>query len=134
VTVAATMLASCGGGSVTDAIDPATAPIAGIYDLTSTNGASLPATFVSNGTVVTIRSDVFVLGEGGSWTETYTATETRAGVTTPVTTVRSGTYARSVTSVTFRNSANDTAYSGTFTGRGLLVTDSGGRSYSFVRR
>lgn len=120
---------ACGGDSSTN---PANASIAGTYRLSTVNGSALPYTLQSGLTKVVITSDVLTVADGGTWSETTSATVTVNGQTSSQVVPDGGTWTRSGSSVTF-NSTTTHGATGTFTRSGFNLSD-GTNSLVYVRQ
>lgn len=116
------LTASCGDNNSTN---PATASVAGTYTLRTINGTALPFTlFGSGANKVEITSDVVVLNEGGTWTETGNVRTTTNGQATNESSTDSGTYTRNGTAITLTSAASG-SLSGTVSNGTLTLTDQG---------
>jgi hypothetical protein len=118
--LALVVLAACGGDKATN---PASDSIAGVYSLRSVNGTALPYTFQDGADSYTLTNDVITIADGGSWSETFSYQQTVGGVSSTQTGSDSGTWSRAGTSVSFDSYGGYTAYSGTFTGSSLNLSD-----------
>ena len=123
-------IAACGGDSPTS---PASASLAGTYQLKTIDGSPLPFTYQSGVNKVVITSDAITVADGGTWTETGHFTMTYNGQTTDQVISDGGTWTRAGTGVSFYSAQPGTVtYSGTFTGSGFSVSDAA-FSYTFGR-
>ena len=119
---------ACGGDSPTS---PASASIAGTYQLKTVNGSPLPFTYQSGLNKFVVTSDAITVADGGTWTETGHFTMTYNGQTTDQVVSDGGTWTRAGTAVSFYSAQQGTvSYSGTFTGNGFSVSDAA-FSYTF---
>jgi hypothetical protein len=126
--VATISLVACGGDSPTS---PASASIAGTYQLKTINGSALPFTYQSGLNKIVITSDVITVAEGGTWTETGHFTLSYNGQTTDQVIADGGTWTRAGTDVSFYSvQQGEVSYSGTFTGGGFSLSDAA-FTYSF---
>src|SRR5438552_2700382 len=83
-------IAACGG----DATSPASASIAGTFQLKTVNGSPLPFTFQSGTTKAIVTSDVLTVADGGTWAEQGNFTITVNGQTTNQVISDGGTWSR----------------------------------------
>ena len=113
-------VAACGGDNATN---PASGSIAGTYTLRTVNGSQLPFTVQSGTNSVTLTGDVITIADGGSWSETFAYTQTINGTTTNQTGTDGGSWSRAGTSVSLDSDGGYNAYTGTFTGNSLNLTD-----------
>ena len=118
---AAISLVACGGDSPTS---PASASIAGTYQLKTVNGSPLPFTYQSGLDKIVVTSDVITVADGGTWTETGHFTLTYNGQTSDQVISDVGTWTRAGTEVSFYSTRQgEVSYSGTFTGGGFSLSD-----------
>jgi len=118
------MLAACGSDSSTGPSSPNSASIAGTYQLKTVSGSPLPFTYQSGTTKVVVTSDVLVVAEGGTWSETGAYTATVNGQTSNQVISDGGTWTRAGSAVSFYSSQQGaTSYAGTFNGSGFSLAD-----------
>jgi hypothetical protein len=113
-------LAACGG-------DSSTSPgvVTGTYSLQSVNGSPLPFTVIQIGAdKYEIISDVIVLNEGGSFSETTNDRTTQNGVVTTSTITDAGTYTLTGTAITLVSTQSGTI-NGSVNNGTLTLTDQG---------
>lgn len=113
---------ACGGDSASTS--PASASLAGTYQLRTVDANPLPFTYQSGANKAVITGDVLTVADGGTWTEQGAYTLTLNGQTTSQVIADAGTWTRAGTNVTFvSSSSNAAAYSGRFTGSGFNLAD-----------
>ena len=115
-------VAACGGDSGTN---PNSDSIEGTYSLRTINGSPLPFTVQSGTYSYTIKTDVITIASNGSWTETYTYTETANGQTTNGSDVDGGTWVRAGNVVNLASNFGTGGYSMTYSNGSLTVSESG---------
>jgi hypothetical protein len=115
------VVAACGSDATTS---PASASIAGTYQLRAINGSALPFTYQSGTTKVIVTADALTVADGGTWSEQASFTLTVNGSTSAQVVSDGGTWTRAGTSVSFFSTqSSTTSYSGTFTGNGFTLGD-----------
>jgi len=115
-TAAAVFLAGCGSD---DSTSPTQASVAGTWNLTTVNGASLPFTIQAT-PKIEVLSDQLVVSANGTFTES-TQTRTTNGTSVTLQTVPDGgTYSLNGTAATFIFNDGTTG-AGTVTATGLIV-------------
>jgi len=118
------LLAACGSDSPTGPSNPNSASIAGTYQMRTVSGSPLPFTYQSGTTKVVITSDVLVVADGGTWSETGAFTASVNGQTSNQVISDGGTWTRAGSAVSFYSSQQGaTSYAGTFTGSGFSLAD-----------
>lgn len=124
------VLVACGGGD--SATNPNSDSLAGVYSLQTINGTPLPFTVQSGATVGQIVSDVITMADGGTWSEAFAVQITATGSTTHQTGANGGTWVRVGSGVSLISDGGGVAWTGSFTGSALELTD-GDFAYRFVR-
>jgi hypothetical protein len=113
-------LAACGG-------DSSTSPgvVTGTYTLRSVNGAPLPFTVIQIGAdKYEITSDVIILSEGGTFSESTNDRTTQNGVVTTSTITDGGTYSLTGTAISLVSAQSGTI-SGSVSNGTLTLTAEG---------
>jgi hypothetical protein len=120
-------LVACGGS------DSATAPansIAGVWSLTTINGAVLPYVVDQAGAdKVELTADVVTFAAAGTFTHTSTARTTVSGQATTSSIADAGTYTVSGTTVTIRSNSDGSTSTGTWAVNTLTIVEEG---FTFV--
>jgi hypothetical protein len=115
-TAAAVFLAGCGSD---DSTNPTQAAVAGTWNLTTVNGASLP--FIIQATPkIEVLSDQLVVSANGTFTESTQTRTTNGTAVTLETVPDGGTYSLNGTAATFIFNDGTTG-AGTLTTTGLIV-------------
>lgn len=135
ITVCAVLLTTAAAACSSDSsTNPATASIAGLYNVTTVNGSQIPYTVQSGTDSQTLLSDQIIVADGGTWSETYVVRQTISGTTTTQTFPDGGSWSRTGVNVTFTSTGQaGPTYTGTFTGSALNLTD-GSLNYVFARQ
>jgi hypothetical protein len=109
--------AGCGG----DSTGPATQSIAGSWTLQSVNGSPLPFIVTQTGTDrLEVLSDVIVISETGSFTQTTSTRTTTNGVPTTQSVADAGSYTLNGSAVTLH--FNSDGFTGTASWSGTTIT------------
>lgn len=107
-----------------DITSPANQNASGQYALATVNGYSLPYTFGSGNSTVSLQSDYYSLGSDGSYNETTTETISNGFQSQYVTLNESGRWSQSGNAVSFYPSYNTQGnlnpYTGSVSGGGFL--------------
>lgn len=108
--------------------------VAGSYQMQSIDGSRLPYTFTQGSRSSTLMSDVIVIADGGTWSETGVVQSNESGRTLQQTFAYSGTWSYTGnTLVLTSGTTGQTMYSGTLTGSNQLSLSDGIYNYVFVR-
>jgi len=120
-TVAAVLLAGCGGDAATP---PIPASLAGTWNLSTVNGTPLPFVVQLANPKIEILSDQLVLSESGTFAQSIMARQTSGGTITMQNIEDGGTYQANGTFATF--TFNDGSQgTGNVDGKSLTVADVG---------
>jgi len=127
------VLAGCGSDKTTG--PDVDLSFVGTYHLRTINGSNLPYTLAQSGSVsLQIVADAITIADGGTWSESGTQKTTANGQTSTDVYGDNGTWIRSGNSIALHSSIyNNTAYSGTFSGSALTLTDAFPLTYVFNR-
>ncbi len=118
----ALVAAGCGGDSATNP----SASIAGTYSLKTVNGVALPFTEFQQGTnKQELLADVFVLSDGGSFTQSTTERITTNGQVTNQVTPDAGTFTVSGSTITLKFRSDNSMVSGTLGNGTITISDQG---------
>ncbi|HVE79521.1 MAG TPA: lipocalin family protein [Gemmatimonadaceae bacterium] len=121
--LASLALGGCGGGGGDDATGPA--EVAGVYDLVSVNGRTLPAVAIEiEGYRLELLSSELTLQAGGTYSETTQLRETEDGTTTDSPFSTTGTYAVSGSRITLTDEDGDSV-TGTVSGDRITLAEQG---------
>lgn len=124
-------------GACTNEIDESTRPenIAGNYHLVTYGGAPLPAVRQVDTFTVRILSGDLVLTTDRAWTETLTLTSTIPGNTQTFTEIGSGSWTiiRDYAYLAFNDQRNAYQFSGTASGRTIVLQSSDGAEMIYRR-
>lgn len=115
-TAAAVFLAGCGSD---DSTSPTQAAVAGTWNLSTVNGASLPFT-IQTTPKIEVLSDQLVVSANGTFTESTQTRTTNGTAVTLETVPDGGTYSLNGTAATFIFNDGTTG-AGTLTATGLIV-------------
>lgn len=120
----ASLLVACGGDSGTG--PSATASIAGVWNLKTINGQSLPFVFGQTGAnKQEITSETYTLTADGSFTQIIGVRTTFNGQVTTQSEPDAGTYTLNGTAVTFRYLSDGSSATGSWSGNTLTIAADG---------
>ena len=112
-------LAACSDNTLTG-----TQPAGGSYSLQSVNGTSIPYSYVSGGTTITIQSDIYTLSTDGSYSEAINETLSNGYNSSPASDAEAGTWYQSGNAIVFSpnysTQGNSTQYTGSLSGGGTF--------------
>lgn len=122
VLASALLLSACGGDSSTT---PTGASIAGTWNLTSVNGASLPFVVQAANPKVEVLSDVLTISAAGTFTQATSIRLTQGTSVTTQNATDAGTYTLNGTAASFRFTSDGSTGTATISGNTLIVADAG---------
>jgi hypothetical protein len=133
--LSAAVILGCSSDSQTVTLGPTDTNIAGTYNLTASNGHSLPViAFFTATEEWDMTSDQFVIGGDNTWSETtnYVVTAIATGATRTTSSQSTGTYAIANRQINFTITTGNVLFTGSVSGNTLSVLFNGGQ-FLYVR-
>ena len=84
-----------------DTTSPYGTSVGGSYSLQSVNGTTLPYTYTSGGTTISIQNDIYTLNNNGSYSETISETISNGSSYSPASDAESGTWYANGSAIVF---------------------------------
>jgi hypothetical protein len=123
-------------GACTDNTSPSTQFAGGSYSLQTVNGSSLPYSYPSGSSTITIQNDTYTLNNDGSYSESINETVSNGFSTSPASDAEAGTWSQNGNAVVFSPNYSTqnsyTQYTGSLTTGGTFSHSSLTFSYNGV--